>query len=102
MGLGVTLGATQALILTIALTIEILFLAVVVCGELLDLGVPRVRAATIAGPTVLAAMLAAAALLYLVVEELLVEAHEETETPLLGAMFFAGFLPLYILAQLGG
>lgn len=124
-GLGVTLGATQALILTIALTIEILFLAVVVCGELLDLGVPRLRAATIsgslglatavgaitgaavlgnAGPTVLAAMLAfaAAALLYLVVEELLVEAHEETETPLLGAMFFVGFLLLYILAQLGG
>ncbi|HEV8177483.1 MAG TPA: hypothetical protein VGP44_07295 [Gemmatimonadales bacterium] len=52
----------------------------------------------------LAAVLAfgAAALLYLVVEELLVEAHEEAETPLLGAMFFLGFLGLYILAELGG
>ncbi len=57
-----------------------------------------------ASNTVLAAVLAfgAAALLYLVVEELLVEAHEEAETPLLGAMFFLGFLGLYILAELGG
>lgn len=35
---------------------------------------------------------AAVALLYLVVEELLVEAHEVQETPLVVAMFFFGFL----------
>ncbi len=40
----------------------------------------------------------AAALLYLVVKELLVEAHEEEATPLLGSMFFLGFLGLYVLA----
>ncbi|MBN9098006.1 MULTISPECIES: hypothetical protein [unclassified Pseudonocardia] len=124
-GLGVTLGAGQGVILTIALTIEILFLGVVVCLELLDLGVSRVRSASIAsalglvtavgaiggvlllggaGPTVLAGVLAfgAAALLYLVVEELLVEAHEQAETPTLAAMFFLGFIGLYVLAELGG
>ena len=124
-GLGVTLGSSQGIVLTIALTIEILFLGVAVCVELLDLGIGRWRAAGTAAalglatavgalggaallgdasPTVLAAVLAfgAAALLYLVVEELLVEAHEEAETPLLGAMFFVGFLGLYILAELGG
>lgn len=124
-GLGVTLGSNQGLILTVALTIEVLFLGLAVTLELLDLGVPRVRAAAIsaglglataagaiggaallggASKAVLAAVLAfgAAALLYLVVEELLVEAHEQTETALLGAMFFLGFLALYILAAIGG
>ena len=43
---------------------------------------------------------ASAALLYLAVEELLVEAHEEQETPLLGAMFFLGFLIIYILGEI--
>ena len=38
-----------------------------------------------------------AALLYLVTEELLVEAHEEPETPLSTATFFAGFLLLFVL-----
>ena len=124
-GLGATLGATAALVLTIALTTEILFLGVAVCVELLELGIPRFRAAAIAAalglstavgalagaallggasPSVLATVLAfgCAALLYLVVEELLVEAHEEAETPLLGAMFFLGFIGLYVLAELGG
>ncbi len=93
--------------------------------ELLDLGLPRLRAAAVAASlglatavgavggaallggashTVLAAVLAfgAAALLYLVVEELLVEAHEKAGTAVLSAMFFLGFLLLFILAELGG
>jgi ZIP family zinc transporter len=120
-GLGATLGDKQGLIITIALTIEILFLAVSVSIGLLDQGVSRVRAGVIsgglglfcavgalvgaavlgsAGTNVLAAVLAfgAAALLYLVVEELLVEAHEAKETPLLAAMFFVGFIGLFALA----
>ena len=124
-GLGVTLGSNQGLILTIALTIEILFLGLSVSAQLTDQGQPRIRAALIssalglatavgaiggaallggASPTVRAAVLAfgAAALLYLVVEELLVEAHERAETPLLAALFFAGFLGIYLLAGLGG
>jgi ZIP family zinc transporter len=42
-----------------------------------------------------------AALLFLVTEELLVEAHEEKETPIHTATFFLGFLILLILDLLG-
>lgn len=124
-GLGVTLGSTQGLILTIALTIEILFLSLSLAAELTDTGLSKARAALVctglglitavgaiggaallggAGKPVLAAVLAfgAAALLYLAVEELLVEAHEQAETTLSAAMFFAGFLSIYVLGQLGG
>lgn len=124
-GLGVTLGSNQGIILTIALTLEILFLGLAVSIELREMGFQRFKAAGVAATlglatalgaiggaavlggashTTLAAVLAfgAAALLYLVVEELLVEAHEEAETPLLSAMFFVGFLALFVLAELGG
>ena len=43
----------------------------------------------------------AAALLFLVTEELLVEAHEEPETPALTATFFAGFLLFLLLGMMG-
>ena len=42
-----------------------------------------------------------AALLFLVTEELLVEAHEEAETPLLTATFFGGFLLFLLLGMAG-
>lgn len=42
----------------------------------------------------------AAALLYLVVEELLVEAHEVKESMLLSVNFFLGFILIYILASI--
>ncbi len=42
----------------------------------------------------------AAALLYLVTEELLVEAHETPETPLTTAMFFVGFVLLLLVEML--
>lgn len=123
-GLGVRLGSTQGLILTIALTLEILFLTLSLAAELTERGLPARRVIVICtglamctavgaigaaaalggvGPSVLAFMLAfgAAALLYLAVEELLVEAHEQTETSLLSAMFFAGFLAIYVLGELG-
>ena len=41
----------------------------------------------------------AAALLYLVTEELLVEAHEVPETPLTTAMFVIGFLALVVIGM---
>ena len=120
-GLGATLGSKQGLIITIALTIEILFLTVSVSIGLLDKDVPSIKAGLVSGSlglfcavgailgaavlgsastTVLAAVLAfgAAALLYLVVEELLVEAHEAKETPVLAAMFFVGFIGLFAIA----
>lgn len=125
-GLGATLGARQGLILTIALTLEIGFLALVVTAELADTAGSKTRAAAIsaalalavpagalvavlaladAPPSVLAAVLAGgiAALLFLVTEELVSEAHEAvTDNPLLTAMFFAGFLALYALEGAGG
>lgn len=42
-----------------------------------------------------------AALLYLVTEELLVEAHEEPETPVATGMFFAGFLVFLLIGMVG-
>lgn len=41
-----------------------------------------------------------AALLYLVTEELLVEAHEAPEKPLQTAMFFGGFILLFMIDML--
>lgn len=122
-GLGASLGARQGLILTIALTIEILFLGLSVTINLTRNGLSRTRAVAttsslglltglgaVGGAAViggashqsLALILAfgAAALLYLVVEELLTEAHEHAETAFLGAMFFVGFLAIYVLAAL--
>ena len=46
--------------------------------------------------------LALVALLYLVTEELLVEAHEVEDTPAITAMFFVGFLGLLLLEELIG
>lgn len=119
-GLGSTLKGNQALILTVALTLEVVFLALSVATELagrgfarrITIGVPSLLglaiaagaiggAATLSGAStaVLAGVLAfgAAALLFLVTEELLVEAHETEDTPLLTAVFFAGFLGVYLL-----
>ena len=42
------------------------------------------------------------ALLYLVTEELLVEAHEKPDTPLISSMFFVGFLALLTLEEIMG
>ena len=42
----------------------------------------------------------AAALLYLVTEELLVEAHEIPDTPLITAAFFVGSLILFVIEMI--
>lgn len=122
-GLGVSLGAKQGLILTIALTIEILFIGLSVTTTLTQSGIRKLPAVTIssglslttavgaiggaavlggASHQILALVLAfgAAALLYLVVEELLTEAHEQAETTALAAMFFLGFLTIYVLGSI--
>lgn len=119
-GLGAKLGFTQALILTIALTIEVLFLGISLSASLRQAGqgvgrsiawtagvslmmlVGAVGGAVLLGgasPQVLAGVLAfgAAALLYLAVEELMIEAHENAETPWLTALFFVGFTVIYVL-----
>jgi len=109
--------------LTIGLVLELLFLGVS-CGTSLrgsgQSGFKVAGTAGLLGLTVLAgaglgalalnavapvyvdALLSfgVAALLYLVTEELLVEAHEERETPVQTAMFFLGFILLFMIDML--
>jgi len=115
-----TLGRAQGVGLTIALTLVIVPLALSVSGELSNRGAGVIKAALIppllslalvlgaigavvvlgSAPAALLAGLLAfglAALLFLVAEELLVEAHETVDTPPLAAMLFVGFFALYIL-----
>lgn len=119
-GIGFAAGAKQGLLLTLALTVEVLFLGLSTASALVRAGASRRRVVGI--PAGLGLLLAAgaatgagllgdlsgalmegvlsfglAALLYLVTEELLTEAHEEPQTPLITSMFFAGFLLLCMI-----
>ncbi len=122
-GSSAAVSTRTAVIITIALTAEVLFLGLTVGLQLAEAQVNRLRGAltttalslTVAvgaivgavvltgvGSSVLSLVLAfaAAALLWLVVEELLVEAHEVPERPWTAAMFFIGFLALFCLEPL--
>ena len=113
-GVGFAASTQSGILLTLALTIEILFLVLATIAGLVKAGAPTrqlvrttlglaalVTVGAVLGTTVFAGMagaaltlvlaFGAAALLYLVTEELLVEAHEVPETPLTTAMFFVGF-----------
>lgn len=119
-GLGLAAGARIGVLLIIALTLELLFLGISVAVSLSEAGFARRRSFAVIGGLcaliVVGALLGglflsglsgmafeivlsfgAAALMYLVVEELLVEAHEVQETPFITASFFAGFVALYLL-----
>lgn len=124
-GLGFAHGAKQGILLTIALTIELLFLALTVSAELGGSGMPK---ALVAGTAIALSLLLPAgtalgfgvlagltdtvvtglyafglvALLYLVTEELLVEAHEKPDTPLATAVFFVGFFLMITIDELIG
>lgn len=122
-GLGYLAGERQGWLLAAALTLEILFLALTVAGRLrargtgtatavavtsgLCLAVPAgavlgvsLFAGMASGPGFAAVLaFACAALLYLVTEELLAEAHEATpDDAWLAGAFFAGFLAVLLLA----
>lgn len=122
-GLSFAAGERQGMLLTTALVLELFFLGVSCATSLGKIGRSRGRiigacaglaAALLTGaaagavvlnhvrPAYVDAMLAfgVAALLYLVTEELLTEAHEETETPVQTAMFFLGFIVLFTLDML--
>ncbi len=122
-GLGFAAGQKQGLLLTIALVLEVLFLGVSCATSLTSDGAPHLKiirtTAVLAGlllvgasvgawalTTLPAAMLdgllafGVAALLYLVTEELLVEAHEAPETSFQTAMFFVGFIVLFTIDML--
>ena len=121
-GIGFAAGAKEGKLLTLALTVELLSLGLAVCATLGKAGAARAKAISttsllalliVAGAAVGATLLSAvsertlevvlsfglAALLFLVTEELLVEAHEETETPLTTATFFTGFLLFLVLGM---
>ncbi|UUO07495.1 hypothetical protein M4951_04110 [Blastopirellula sp. J2-11] len=122
-GITFSAGETAGRLLTCALAIELLSLGLAVAAALGKAGASRRRIITtttllfslvVVGAAVGALSLqnasqeflelvlsfGLAALLYLVTEELLIEAHEEPETPLATAMFFGGFLLFLILGML--
>ncbi len=121
LGIAFAAGAKAGLLLTVALTIEVLFLGLTVANQLGASGASKGKVvgltagmvvllplgALLGGPvatlsaTVRASFLAFGliALLYLVTEELLVEAHEVEDRSWVTAMFFAGFLLLLLLDQ---
>lgn len=108
LGIGFTAGARAGLLLTIALTLEVLFLGLTVATELGQTARSRVRIIGTVGALVIllpvGALLATpvsflpdvvvtgffafglVSLLYLVTEELLVEAHETPDRPWVTAM----------------
>jgi ZIP family zinc transporter len=124
LGLAFIAGAKAGLLLAIALTLEVLFLGVTVTEELGETVRSKARVVAITSglalllpigtlvalpvaslsPTVIAGFLSFGliALLYLVTEELLVEAHEKPDTPLISAMFFVGFLGLMLIEEMIG
>lgn len=119
LGAAATAGARAGLLLTVALTLEVLFLGLSLAPALAKTLGSRGRVLAIVGGLLLLLPLGAAgggliailprflqdcflafalvALLYLVVEELLAEAHEQPDTPIATALFFVGFLGLLIL-----
>ncbi len=122
LGIGFTAGHKEGILLTLALATELLSLGLATASSLNGSGTPRGKnVAIVAGLSLLflvgavgGATLFAhlsgewlelvlsfglAALMFLVTEELLTEAHEEAESPLLTAMFFVGFLLFLILGM---
>lgn len=121
LGISFAAGARQGVLLTIALTVEVLFLGLALSSKMSEsinsrwrvvgitaaVGMGLPLGALLGGPigimpnAVLTAFYAFAliALLYLVTEELLVEAHEQADTPLVASTFFIGFLALLMLEE---
>lgn len=124
LGLAFVAGAKAGLLLTAALTLEILFLGVTVANELADTVKSRAKVVAIAVALALLLPVGTAlaipvsllsleliggfltfglmALLYLVTEELLVEAHEKPDSPMISALFFVGFLGLLLVEEMLG
>jgi len=122
LGIAFAAGAKAGLLLTIALSVEVLFLGLAVTTELSEtVKSSRRILATVAALVVLLPVGAVVAtpiaslpaqyitgflsfgliaLLYLVTEELLVEAHETPDRPWVAAMFFVGFLLLLTLEEM--
>jgi len=125
-GTAITVGGKQGILIAIALTIEAFFLSLSTCETLRGrkagfrkifltvlILAALVAAGVLAGdffssqlgggPRTATLAFATAALLYLVMEELIVEAHQRQDRPMTPVLFFAGFLLIFILQHvLGG
>ena len=122
-GIGFAAGATTGMLLTAALTLEVLFLGLSTAVAIRKAGATWQRMlllitglallivlGALLGGTLLAGLsgpwlegvlaFGAAALLYLVTEDLLVEAHELPDTPLMTACFFIGFLMIFLIEMM--
>ena len=120
-GIGFAEGGSAGPLLAVALTVELLGLGVALALSLMESGRTGLRVVGTVGatsslivvggllgstllsnlsPAPLSAVLgfATVALLYLVTEELLSEAHETPDTPVLTTMFFVGFLAILLLS----
>ena len=123
LGIGFSAGTREGVLLTIALGIELLSLGLSSSARLWTAGISKMKttalavglgllfvAGAVAGSTILRGLSGAyleivlafgcAVLLYLVTEELLVEAHEVPETPLLTSTFFLGFIILLVIEMM--
>ena len=121
LGIAFAAGEKQGLLLAIALTLEVMFLGLAVAIALGDGAASRLKmvgiTAAIGALLPLGALLGAPvallpdsivtgffafgliALLYLVTEELLKEAHEQPEPAWVTSLFFLGFLSLLLLEE---
>jgi ZIP family zinc transporter len=122
LGIGFAAGAKEGKLLAFALGVELLSLGLALASTMTEARTPRLKIilTTVAlsllilvgaglGGTILQRVssetleailsFGLAALLYLVTEELLTEAHEVPETPLITSSFFAGFLLFLILGM---
>ena len=124
LGLAFLAGAKAGLLLTIALTLEVLFLGLTLTTELgealkgglkivgatvavallLPLGALASTPISLLPPVVITGFLSFGlmALLYLVTEELLVEAHQKPDNVWISSAFFVGFLALLALEEMIG
>lgn len=119
-GAGFAAGGKTGTILALGLSVELLFLGLALTSDAIRgwrivmlsaaLGITVLVCALLgsfllsgASTTVIAAALAfsAAALLYLVTEELLIEAHEVEEKPIATLVLFSGFLVFWSIQLLG-
>jgi ZIP family zinc transporter len=120
LGLGFNAGQQQGILLAVALAVEFLFLALSIAGAFgrsasrllvvgapLGMGLAVIPGVLIAQPIgglpeswqAAAFAFGLVALLYLVVEELLTEAHKRPQTAWGAAMFFVGFLALEVVGR---
>lgn len=121
LGIAFAAGRREGLMIVAALTMEMLFLGLSAAVSLPDVSSRRLIGLTVGlaltlglgatAGTLVSSVVSSGALevllsvglvvlLYLVTEELLVEAHEAEETPLATTAFFAGFLALVLLDML--